>query len=100
MVLNILLAVLRTSSIFIIHPLVNYIKDGQNAWAPTVPFHRFSKDSFWHVFTPEAQYGMSLALLLIFSQALSFVLQENITYMQAFLGTKSTNALIGFIYEK
>mgnify|MGYP006893772068 CR=1 FL=1 len=64
MVLNILLALLRTSSIFIIHPLVDYIKNGENAWAPTIPFHKFSDGSF---LTPEAQYGVTLALILIFT---------------------------------
>jgi len=38
------------------------------------PFPQVFKGLFWHTITPEAQYGMSLALILIFTQALSFVL--------------------------
>lgn len=88
------------SAILIVHPLVDYVKTGENAWASFMPFYVFPEGSYLAGFTPEAQYGITLALLLILSQAVSFVLSENITYKQAFLGTKSTNALIGFIYEK
>lgn len=100
MFLNVLLSLLRMAAILIVHPLVDYVKTGQNAWASFMPFYVFPESSFLNGFTPEAQYGITLALLLILSQAISFILSENITFKQAFLGTKSTNALIGFVYEK
>ena len=46
------------------------------------------------------QYGITLALILVVSQGLSYILQENINFKQNLLGAKSTNALIALIYEK
>lgn len=43
---------------------------------------------------------MTLAMLLVFTQGFAYILAENINFKQNMIGTKSTNALIGLIYQK
>lgn len=100
MFLNAISACLQMSSPFIIQPLIQYIKDGKNAWSPNIEFYDFDEDSWLHVLTPEKQYGITLALLLVFTQGLGYILSENITFTQNLIGVKSTNALVGLIYDK
>jgi hypothetical protein len=67
MFLNAISACLQMSSPFIIRPLIEYIKDGKNGWSPNIEFYNFEEDSWLHALTPEKQYGISLALLLVFT---------------------------------
>lgn len=66
MLLNLLNACLNMSSPFIIKPLIDFVKTGENAWAPNIQFWDLS--GTWLSFlSPEDQYGISLALILVFT---------------------------------
>lgn len=52
MSLNAISACLQMSSPFIIQPLIQYIKDGKNAWSPNIDFYDFDQDSWLHALTP------------------------------------------------
>lgn len=98
--LNALGSLLQISSPFIIAPLIDFVKDGENAWADHISFVDTSGNKWFEYLTPERQYGMSLALILVATQGTSYLLSENIGFKQSFVGSKSTNALIALIYEK
>ena len=65
---------------FIINPLISYIRDG------TIPDWLLERGiTFWDSgdwpewltwLTPTKQYGLSLATILVLSQALSYIVQE------------------------
>ena len=66
MLLNIMNALLTMSSPFIIKPLIDFVKTGANAWAPTIKF--WDTSGTWLSFLSEGdQYGLCLALLLVFT---------------------------------
>lgn len=65
MVLNGVQALLQMSSPFIIKPLIQYIKTGQNAWEGKVEFWQTSHLPIVAWLTPETQYGLTLALTLV-----------------------------------
>lgn len=99
MFFNILQTSCKLLSPFLIKFLIEYIQTGENEISAYVRFWDFSGTSFeW--LTQEKQYGFSLALTLVFTQALSFIILENVSYQQRMIGVNSTNALIGLIYEK
>jgi len=100
MALNACGSLLQISSPFIIAPLVDYVKDGENAWADHISFFDTAGSAWLAWLTPERQYGVSLALLLVATQGTGYILSENIGFKQSFVGSKSTNALIALIYEK
>lgn len=41
-----------------------------------------------------------MALVLVSTQAISYMIKENVSFLQQMIGVNSTNALIGLIYEK
>lgn len=84
--------------------IILYIRDGENKvddWG--IHFYDFkaNTDQHWlYWLTPQRQYGLSLGLLLLFSQFFKFIIDENVTYANQMFAGKSSNALIGLIYEK
>lgn len=67
MLLTSIQAVCNLSGPFWIRPLIQYIKSGENAWADYISFFD-TKDISWLAWlTPEKQYGVTLALLLVFT---------------------------------
>mmetsp|Transcript_17853 Transcript_17853/g.30300 ORF Transcript_17853/g.30300 Transcript_17853/m.30300 type:complete len:578 (+) Transcript_17853:575-2308(+) len=96
--MNAIQATLQMSSPFVIKPLIQYVKTGENAW----DVHYFDPpESGWlSLLTPEKQYGLTLSLILVLTQAVSYLLSEQIQFKQSMIGSKSTNALVGLIYEK
>ena len=74
MFMNIINACLNMSSPFLIHPLINFVKTGENAWAGTIDFWDTSKISWLKWLTKGDQYGLTLALLLVFTQGFGYIL--------------------------
>lgn len=97
--MNFCAAILKVLGPLLITPLVQYIEDGENPLEGKVQFFDFS-GTWAAAFTPSKQYGVGLAALLLLTQGLSYILAENITFSQETIGVKTTNALIGLIYEK
>lgn len=50
--------------------------------------------------TPGKQYGIMLAFSLVLSQGFAYLLAENISFRQQMIGAKTTNSLIGLVYQK
>ena len=67
------------------------MKTGNNAWGITW-------DPFY--FTQETEYGLVLVGILVLSQGLTYLVSEHITYHQNMVGTLTSSALVGLIYEK
>lgn len=99
-VYNAIQAVLTLLGPFFVHFLVDYVKTGQNPYAADLHFFDTSGIDRLEWLTQEMQYGMALALCLVVSQGIAYVLAENTSYRQQMIGAKSTNALIGLIYDK
>ena len=76
MTINFLQASLQISSTFIIKPLILYVISGVNEWEGVVDFYDFSGNSALSFLTPAKQYGLSLALIFVTRQAVSFLLSE------------------------
>jgi hypothetical protein len=55
---------MNMTSPFIINPLIQYVKTGENAFYPTVKYFD-TKDTWLSYLTPEKQYGLSLGLILV-----------------------------------
>lgn len=86
---------------FFLYFLIDYIKYGENKvdqWG--IHFYDFSDVDKMAWLTRERQYGLSLGLILLLSQLFKFVIDENVTFACQMFAAKSSNALIGLIYEK
>ena len=64
MCLNGIQSLLQISSPFIISPLIDYVKDGENAWADKISFFDTTGTKFEYL-TPQRQYGICLSLNLV-----------------------------------
>ena len=51
-------------------------------------------------FDHHTEYGLSLVVVLVFTQGLNYIISEHITYMQNMTGTVTSSALVGLIFEK
>lgn len=58
--------------------LITYIKDGVNAWEPYgITFYQFPSDHSLNWFTPDKQFGMSVAMIIVLTNAIKCVIDEN-----------------------
>lgn len=80
MFLNGCQACLNLCSPFIIKPLIEYVKTGENAWSPTIEFWDTSDVEYLKWLTPQTQYGLSLAFMLVFTQGFGYILAETINF--------------------
>lgn len=87
MALTSLTAVLNLVGPFIIRPMVDFIKTGENAWADWCPFFDTSNNTLLYWLTPEKQYGCTLALLLVGVKSTNYLLQEIVDYKQCMIGS-------------
>ena len=51
-----------------------------------------------HWLTQDKQYGLCVAMILVFSQTIRYIIDENTQYGQNILGAKASGALIGLVY--
>ena len=96
-ILNSLQSCFQMATPFVMMPLVQYIKTGENAWGVE---YLDTKDTWLGFLTPERQYGLTLALIFTLIQSGTYFISENVMFEQSMLGCKATNALIGLIYDK
>lgn len=86
---------------FFLNYIIDYVNDGENKvydWG--IHFYDFSNIEWMKWLTTERQYGLSLGLCLLLTQFFKFMIDENVTYANAMFAGRSSNALIGLIYEK
>ena len=76
---------------YIIKQLIDFVKTGKNSW-------NITWDPFY--FSPETEYGLLLVFILILSQGITYLVSEHITFHQNMVGTLTSSALVGLIYEK
>jgi len=102
MILTITSSILSLSSPFLIKPLIQYIKTGENVWSEQygIEFFDFTGNKYLEWIKQDMQYGICLALMFVLSQGFGYLVTENISFRQTMVGSKSANALIGLIYEK
>lgn len=61
-----------------IQVLITYIKDGVNAWEQYgIHFYKFPDDHWMSWLTPDKQYGLTVAMILVVSQSVRYVIDEN-----------------------
>jgi ABC-type multidrug transport system fused ATPase/permease subunit len=89
--LNVLETLLTLLGPLLIKQLIDFVKTGKNAW-------RITWDPFW--FSLETEYGLLLVGILVMSQGFTYLVSEHITYHQNMIGTLTSCALVGLIYEK
>ena len=100
MIFNIFLSMMYMVSPLIIKPLVKFVEDGKNAWAPDVQFYDTSEIEWLKFLDQEKQYGLTLAMALVISQGVCFLGAEYASFIQDMFGAKQKEALVGLIYEK
>lgn len=65
----------------LIKVLIAYIIDGLNAWEQYgITFYKFPDDHTLSWLTPDKQYGLSIAMIIVFTQALKCVIDENCSF--------------------
>ncbi len=51
-------------------------------------------------FTPEKQYGLTLAMLYVMTQSSHYILGQFNSFKNSRMSSKSYNSLVGLIYQK
>lgn len=91
---------LKLASPYLIRIMVDYIKTGENQFSDILPFWEIKDVSWLTWLTPQVQYGIAVALVLVLTQFVAYIIEENSWFWQQRIGAKAMNTLGGFIYEK
>lgn len=85
---------------FLIDPLIDFIQNGKQPKDDWFPVWDTSGISWLSWLDADRQFGLSIAMAIVLTQALTYVVQETVSFRQALIGCQSCNALIGLIYKK
>jgi hypothetical protein len=83
--------------------IMKYFVDFINTGDIAISFISFidtSENEWLKFLTKQRQYGLLLSFMVIFIQAITFILTQHITFRQTMIGTQMAHAIIGLIYEK
>lgn len=100
MVFKLIEVTLKLIAPYFIRFLVEYVKTGENQFKEYIPFWEIKDVAWLEWLTPEKQYGLFLAILLVATQFIAFMIEENAWFWAQQIGARAMNTLGGFIYEK